>query len=208
VRRWRNHAGAYAAYAAALTLLFAGVYGATNWISQQRSETYRVFTDWELTLPFVPQLVFVYFSVVVILFLPMFSVQRHEVRPLAGAFALTTGIAGLSFLLFPAQLGFVRPSLVPGYEPIFSTLYAIDLPYNTLPSLHVAYSTLALLTVARATDSRLARVGLALWLVVIAASVVLMHQHHIADVVAGFVLGFVCYRVFVYWAAKGAITVG
>jgi membrane-associated phospholipid phosphatase len=132
-------------------------------------------------------------------------VERHEVRPFAGAFALATGVAGLCFLLFPTRLGFERPSLVPGYAPIFSTLYAIDLPYNTLPSLHVAYSTLALLTVARAADNRLACIGLALWLVIMAASVVLIHQHHIADVAAGLVLGFVCYRVFVYWATKRAI---
>jgi membrane-associated phospholipid phosphatase len=206
VRRWRSNAGAYAAYAAALTLLFAMVYGATNWISQQRSETYRVFTDWELTLPFVPQLVFVYFSIFFVFWLPLFTVERHEVRPLAGAFALATSIAGVCFLLFPTRLGFVRPSLVPGYEPIFSTLYAIDLPYNTLPSLHVAYSTLAMLTFVSAVDDRLTRVALTLWLAAMVASVVLIHQHHIADVVAGLVLGLVCYRVFVYWAAKRAVT--
>jgi membrane-associated phospholipid phosphatase len=204
MRRWRRNVGVYAAYAGALTLLFATVYGATNWFSQQRSETYRVFTDWELTLPFVPQLVFVYFSIFIVFLLPLFSVERHEIRPFAGAFALATGIAGLCFLLFPTRLGFVRPSLVPGYAPIFSTLYAIDLPYNTLPSLHVAYSTLALLTVASAINGRLARIGLALWLVAMTTTVVLIHQHHIADVVGGLALGLLCYRVFVYWATKRA----
>jgi membrane-associated phospholipid phosphatase len=208
VTRWRRNVGAYAAYAGALTLLFAIVYGATNWFSQQRSETYRVFTDWELALPFVPQLVFVYFSIFIVFLLPLFSVERHEVRPLAGAFALTTGIAGLCFLLFPTRLGFVRPALVSGYEPIFRTLYALDLPYNTLPSLHVAYSTLAVLTFAGAVDHRFTRIALTVWLAAMVTSVVLIHQHHIADVVAGLVLGFVCYRVFVYWAARRAVAAG
>jgi membrane-associated phospholipid phosphatase len=203
VSRWRQNLRAYAAYAGALLLLFVVVYTGTNWISAQRGESYRIFTDWELALPFMPGLIVVYFSIGIALCLPLFGLEHHELRPFAMAFALATGIAGVCFLLFPARAGFERLPLVHGYELIFKMLYAFDLPYNTVPSLHVTYSTLTVLAVRRNVRHRLARIGLALWLAAMLLTVVLVRQHHVVDVVTGVVLGMACYGAFARWSASG-----
>ena len=67
------------------------------------------------------------------------------------------------------------------------TLFALDHPHNLVPSLHVAWSCAAVLAIIRHTGRGLTLLFL-LWLVLIVSSVLLVHQHHVADVVTGLLL--------------------
>lgn len=183
--RWVFAARLYAA----LTLLFGCVYFGANWWAAQRGGTARLHAGWELGIPFVPAAVVVYFSIALIFVLPLFSLEEKGLVRLARAFAVCTCMAGVVFVALPFQIGFERPASVAGFETVYAALYRFDAPFNTLPSLHIAYSTLILGVLAAGCQSRLVRLALAGWWLAVCASVLLVHQHHVADVVTGAALG-------------------
>ena len=75
------------------------------------------------------------------------------------------------------------------YAAIYAGMFNIDRPYNLVPSLHVIWSTA--IAMACADFARPAmRVAHAGVVGVIVASTVLVHQHHLIDVVAAFVIVF------------------
>lgn len=192
---WRANLLPFCGYSAALNLLFIAVYGTTNALTARRAQGLSLYADWELAIPFVPGFIVVYASIAVLLNLPLFMLQRHELRPFAMAFALATLAAGVSFVLLPATLGFARPVTVPGFEAAYALLYRLDLPHNLVPSLHVTYSTLTVLAVSQG-KRLLTRGILRTWLAAIAVAVLLTHQHHVLDVVSGLLLGAICYRAY------------
>jgi membrane-associated phospholipid phosphatase len=77
---------------------------------------------------------------------------------------------------------------------IFRTFRAMDLPYNQFPSLHIAAWVILLDLYARRTRG-VARVALNVWFCLIAGSTLLTYQHHVADVIGGFMLGGLCFYV-------------
>jgi hypothetical protein len=98
----------------------------------------------------------------------------------------------------PARLGFVREVPESGLiETIYSTLFAVDMPHIMVPSLHVVFSTLILLALANASAGEQNKILWYGWLMVICASTLLVHQHHLIDVVAGLALAFALRRIIV-----------
>ena len=175
-----------------LSVLFGAIYGLTNLLARERGGTTALYAQWEVGIPLVPAAILVYFSIVVLFWLPLFILGAKHLRLLARQFAIATIAAGAVFALLPAKLGFEREAPSGAFQQIFSLLHQLDQPFNTLPSLHVAYSTLMLGTLNIALPgARLIWFG---WWCAICVSVVLVHQHHLADVVAGTVLGIVLLR--------------
>lgn len=185
----------YARLAVPLSLLFAVVYFGTNWITSRRTGNYRLYFEWELAIPFVPSMMYVYASLLVLLLLPAFTHTRAQLIALARALVTALFVAAAVYLLLPAELGFVRPGQVPGYNAVFQALYALEMPHNLVPSLHVAASTLFIAALYRNLSSIWIRAGLLLWGLLLCASVLLVHQHHVLDVVSGLLLGYLCYRL-------------
>lgn len=75
---------------------------------------------------------------------------------------------------------------------LFRWLQSIDRPLNALPSLHAAFAVHA---AAFAAEARLAAwAWMAAWALLICYSAVATHQHTVADVLAGAVLGLTGYR--------------
>jgi protein-tyrosine phosphatase len=71
----------------------------------------------------------------------------------------------------------------------------MDAPYNLLPSLHAAL-TLILLDIYFRHTRDFVRVATMIWFVLIALSPVLTYQHHLIDIVGGFVLAGYCFYLF------------
>lgn len=166
-------------------IAFFGIYPTTNWLASLRSEHYSLFIAGELSLPFVPEFVWLYLSMYGLFLLPPFLLNPAELKRLAKELILATGIAGLVFAAFPARLGF--PRTLPEdeiYRTIFQGLFAVDHPFNLVPSLHVVYTTAISLAVVSHTDAGI-RVLLCCWWGLIVSSTVLVHQHHLLDVVTG-----------------------
>lgn len=176
-------------WVAVLTPLFVAVYGTTNWVASQRTPLGRFYFDWELQIPFVPQMVWGYLSLFAMFFLPMFALREPALHALCRRLALATVASGIFFLAMPAQLGFARPPSVPGYELVFGSLYLLDRPHNLLPSLHIAWSALLLHALRGASPGWLRRV-FEVWFAIVCVSVVLVHQHHVLDVAGGLLVAF------------------
>lgn len=169
------------------------VYHGCNWINSQR-ERGRVHFDAELAMPFVPAALLLYRSIDVMFPLAYFVLRtRAEVRGIILTLAIVTGVGGLGFLLFPAQLAY-PPQDAGAWTDFYEFNKRIVLHYNLLPSLHVGLSVVILAAFARRRGP-LGKALLALWATGIAASTLLLHLHHVIDVPAGALLGWAGYRL-------------
>ena len=166
-------------------LAFFCIYPFTNWLAGYRDDQYELFSAWELSLPFMPEFIWLYLSMYVLFLLPPFFLPPKAMERLARALIWATCIAGFIFLAFPARLGF--PRIVPSdplYRPIFEALFSIDRPYNLVPSLHVVYSAAIILAIASQQIGRSICILLFCWLIAIMASTLFIHQHHFLDVLS------------------------
>ena len=120
--------------------------------------------------------------------LPLFILPARHMPALGRQLIAGTILSGLCYLLLPAELGFVRqvPATSP-YSEIYSTLFRLAKPHNLVPSLHVVYSAAIVMACADAVVRGI-RILLYLWLSAIVLSTLLVHQHHILDLIAAFVL--------------------
>ena len=149
-------------------------------------------------IPFIPGWIHVYVMIYAAAMLPV-AVVRHRdyFRRVALAYFLVEATALALFLIYPVHMA-LRPEITQvdsfitwGLKLCFSN----DTPSNCLPSLHVADALLGALSIWRINR----RVGVfALTLAfLIAVSTVLVKQHYLADVFAGFLLAGAGYRLIV-----------
>jgi len=183
-----------------LTLWFLLTYGGTNWLASMRHNLFHIYFQWELAIPFVPWMIWAYLSLQVFFMLPLLVLNSAGLSRFGEALALATLIAAAIHLVLPAELGWARPAVVPGY-PIFQRFFSFDRPHNLVPSLHVAYSGLTCMVVWNATSAGLVRYIAALWLGLLICSVSLVHQHHLADIASGLVLAAICFQ----WFRRGTM---
>jgi membrane-associated phospholipid phosphatase len=185
----------YVRLAVPVATLFAAVYFPVNWLTSLRTDNHRLYLDRELAIPFVPEMIYVYASLLLLLLLPAFTLTRPQLTALARALVTTLFVAAAVYLLLPADPGFDRPGHVPGYDAVYRALYALELPHNLVPSLHIASSALFILAVRNNLSSAWSRNGLVLWGILLCLSVLLIHQHHILDVISGLLLGYLAWRL-------------
>jgi len=184
----RQRFAAFALWSIPAGLAFFSIYPATNWLAWQDRHHFQLFLASELHIPFIPGFIWPYLSMYILFFIPPFFLSQAELRRLAIQLVAATFIAGVVFMLFPAKLGFTR--VLPSddlYRWLFNVLYYVDLPFNLAPSLHVVYSTVIFLALASSVG-KIVRLAVFLWLVLIVLSTVLVHQHHLLDVVSGVML--------------------
>ena len=182
----------YLKLASLLSVQFVLIYGGANILSEHRSDVHRIYVDWELGIPLLPAMVWIYASIVPLMLSPMFYLNIGQLNHLAKQLALAMLIAGAVFLVFPGTIGYESATNLPR---AIAAIRSIDLPYNVFPSLHIALSSIIMLHLYRIFESR-GRLFLAVWLVALIASVLFTHQHHIADVLGGLLLAWLCHRLF------------
>lgn len=148
-------------------------------------------------VPLRPTWALVYGALYLLLILLPILAIRHEehIRRTVSAYLTVWIAAYVCFLAFPTAAP-RPPELVGEGFGLWGLrfLYSADPPYNCFPSLHVAHSFVSALTCYRLHRG----VGIAS---VLAASLVGMstlytRQHYVLDVVAGMLLAFVAYAVF------------
>jgi len=175
---------------------FAFGYTTINWISSGRSLFFDVGFGWENSIPFVPAFIFGYILVYLSVLLVYLVIRDpDDWRRVVVAFMISTTLSYACFLAFPVAMT-MRPDLsgLTGFSAeITRYYYIIDLPYNCFPSLHVTYPTLATLVAWR--NHPIMRWVFAAMTAIVAVSVVLVKQHYIADVVAGFASAALCFWI-------------
>ena len=190
-----------------LTFLFAAVYGGSDWIAARSGRGVDLHFAWELAIPLVPSAILIYFSIALLFWLPLFVCCIEGLRALGRRFALATMAAGLFFVAFPVRSGFVRTPPEGPFKAVFSTLWQLDGAFNSIPSLHIAYSTLVFCALSgRVAATHLRLLG-GLWFLAICASVLLVHQHHLADIAGGLALAWAAGAIDRRWRPSNQVSV-
>ena len=181
------------AHAVALSLLFMVVYGGASWITSLRSDVGTWRYPWERFIPFVPLMIIPYMSIDLLFgAAPFLCSNQQELWQLSKRITLGIVVAGCCFLIYPLKLAVERPTLDGWLGVLWNWFIGMDRPYNLLPSLHIVLRTILADTYARHTRGVL-RVMSSVWFSLIGFSTLLMHQHHVVDVIGGFILAAACF---------------
>jgi membrane-associated phospholipid phosphatase len=138
-----------------------------------------------------------YMSLYLLFLLAPFVLRtRREIRALVATLALVIVCGGVAFLLCPAELAFAPPreEELGLWAGLYHCADNLNLTYNLVPSLHVTFGAVC----AAVFSPRAPAAGKIVfwsWAILIAASTVLIHQHHALDVVTGWLLASVGVRV-------------
>ena len=179
-----------------ISVAFFTVYPTCNWVTMQRTDALGLYLASELEIPFVPEFVWAYLSLYLLFLIPPFFLGHQRMNILGRQLIMATVFCGLVFLLLPTELGFERTIPAdPFYSALFADLFAIDLPHNMVPSLHVTFSALILFTLSDNPRKAPAKALFLAWLVLICASTILVHQHHLLDVATGLLVATFLYHV-------------
>jgi len=181
---------------AGLSVLFLVVYSGCNWITGQRSHVGSFYFEWERGIPFVPFMVLPYMSIdLFFIAAPFLCRTEEELRIFSRRVIAAIIVAGVCFLLFPLRFAFPRPHANGWLGAVFGWFRGVDLPFNLFPSLHAALLLLLVDVYARNLRG-VSLLAVMSWFFLIALSPVLTYQHHVIDIVGGFVLAGYCFYFF------------
>ena len=181
-----------------LTFAFGGYF----WIglSVDPAEATSLATSWDARIPFVPESIYVYAAVYLLITLPIFVIDSPALfRRTAFSYAVIVAVCLLCFEFFPVSGAELRPDLakVEASPFVFWGLrlnYGLDPAVNLFPSLHLAGASIAAMSAGRARRSYGWLGGAAV--LVVAISVCTVKQHFWVDAVAGILLAGVTYAAF------------
>jgi membrane-associated phospholipid phosphatase len=131
-------------------------------------------------------------DVLLLLSLLVFRTWKDMV-PFALALCAETVVGAVGFLVLPVEVAWPSRVVQGGWADIFFVADTMNLERNYLPSLHVAFACTAALAYAERSGGW-ARALFGLWATAIAASTLLIHEHHLVDVVAGALLAWGTWR--------------
>ncbi len=181
------------AASAGLSLLFLVVYGGTNWLTSLRSDVGTWYYEWEKYIPFVPLMVIPYMSIdLFFVAAPFLCRDDRELAVFFRRTALAIVLGGICFLLMPLKLAVERPQLDGWLGAMFGWFFLTDMPYNLCPSLHIALRTILAEKYASHTRGPW-RTASHVWFSLVGFSTLLLYQHHVVDVIGGFLLAAVCF---------------
>jgi membrane-associated phospholipid phosphatase len=180
-------------HTAALSTLFFVVYGGTSYITSLRTDVGTWYYAWERFIPFLPWMVIPYMSIDLFFgAAPFVCNTRQELRTLSRRITLGIIVAGICFLVYPLQLGIERPDASGWIGVLWNWFKSMDRPYNLLPSLHITLRTILADLYARHAGG-VARWASHLWFSLIGFSTLFTWQHHVVDVIGGFILATLCF---------------
>jgi hypothetical protein len=170
--------------ALAVSVVFFPVYIGGATIAALSGDPLHVYASWELAIPFWPPMIVAYLSMFVLFLIPPLQLEPRELFDLAMRLVVSSLVGGVVFLCTPTMIGFAERDDAGIWQPLYDRVYAIDARYNAVPSFHVIYTASILLALFDVSGRRLRLVWVT-WLVIVCASTVLTHRHHLVDVASG-----------------------
>jgi membrane-associated phospholipid phosphatase len=173
--------------AGVVALWWVVVYHGADHLTGLRAQRVRIHLDHELAMPFVPAFILAYLSLDLVFALAPFILRsRYELQALALTLAAVIAVAGVGFLLIPAQPAYAIQD-AGAWTSVFRVARVMSLRYNMVPSLHVTMSFICLAAYGSHCGGSVKWL-LGIWGVLIALSTLLTHQHHLLDVATGLIL--------------------
>lgn len=185
----------------ALVVYFLLGYFGIGWLAVDPARARSLATPLDDAIPFVLGSVVVYWSILPMALLPIFTLREPALfRRVALAYSAAISVSLAIFVAFPVTSAGIRVATESNAASGFATwllhlLYTLDPPLNLFPSLHLALATLAALSAWR-VNRTLGAVALG-WTACIAVSVCTTRQHFVADALAGIALGALAYGAIV-----------
>lgn len=178
-----------------LCLFFVIVYSTCNNISATRSDIGVLYFQWEDYIPLIPWMIIPYMSIDIFYFFsPFLCRSNNELKVFAQRIILGTVIAGVFFLLMPLTLSKARPEVTGLFRPIFKFLHGFDKTYNLFPSMHIILRTILAHKYFQRSRG-LTRFAVFIWFSLIGFSTVFTYQHHVIDVIGGFVVALAVFYI-------------
>jgi len=176
-------------------------------IQQFVSHEHNFLTDLDRAIPFMPDFVWIYHTLLPGIVGTMFLLvkSRNIFLTTFWAGVLATVIIHIIYILFPSF--YPRPDLIPSTlsEELVALSYLIDNSSNTFPSGHVAFSWLmfwgAMFSKKVKETMGLRRLYL-LWALGVSMSTLAIKMHYIIDVIGGFCVAAFCFFLVKYIVTK------
>jgi membrane-associated phospholipid phosphatase len=184
-----DHLRTNALLAGLFALVFLVFYGGASVASGFMP--YRIHVDFpfESKIPFVPAASWLYVSMDALLMLGPFVLRTpRQYMPLFLALCAETILSFPVFVLLPVETSFPSRVVHDASAGVFAFADTLNLERNFLPSLHVAFSFTAAQAYAARTRSLAVKASFYAWALGIAVSTMLIHEHHLLDVLAGFLV--------------------
>jgi hypothetical protein len=175
--------------ALAVSAVFFPIYVGGAAIAGTRGEALHLYAAWELAIPFWPPMIVAYLSMFALFVVPPLQLEPQELIDLALRLVVASLAGGLIFFSAPSVVGFAERIDAGAWQPLYDRVYAIDTRFNALPSFHVIYTASILLALIDVSGPKLRSIWVA-WLIIVCASTVLTHRHHLADVGSGLAIAF------------------
>lgn len=150
-------------------------------------------------IPFVKEFIIIYHTfmpIVILVGLLIFTVDKKEYKKLVISLFIAQIGAYIIYVLFQTYVPRYDTSLLG--DDFFSNLvrstYAIDNSYSGAPSLHVADMSLCIFYLLRTKDiKKFTKIFLTFYMILIIFTTVLVKQHVVLDLPAGFVHALICF---------------
>lgn len=186
--------------------IFLSVYSLADYLSGLSGFRIPAAFAFERRIPFLPAASIIYLSIIPLLFLAnLIFPNPLRLLPLLATLSLEVLVAGVIFVFLPIEKIF-PPRIVEGaWGYPFGIADFVNLDHNDLPALHVALSLSAVIAYGAVSNAS-ARLFYYGWAAAIAVSALLMHEHHIADIVAGGVLAVLAMKtVYPYFGRESTL---
>ncbi len=179
---------------AAVCALWALVYfGIGQWAIVRAT----VVFDWDpaRAVPLASVFVIPYLSAYVMPLFVIFSIRSYSTyRIYAATVAGAIIVSAAFFALMPLTID--RPEILGAsiFDRLLAHLYATDRPTNLFPSLHVSLAFL--FAFGASLDHPRRKLWMLAWAWLIAVSTIFTRQHYVVDALAGALLAWVAWRIF------------
>lgn len=150
------------------------------------------YTSADSLLPLIPEFVWVYHSIIPVMFITMIGVVRDRSLffNMFWACLAASIVLNISYILMPAFYPREAFEVQTLSEYILEITRQMDGAQNTFPSGHVTFSWLILLAATEALTNKSMRLIYFLWAMAVTVSTLVLKQHYIVDVFSGILLAY------------------
>lgn len=186
------------------SFLFLLFYGGASFITDWIPWRVYVAFPFEVGMPLIPAWSIIYVSMPLLLFYCIVKLDWVAQWALFAVLVVELLFACLCFLLLPVQMEYVAGDSTGFWQPLFHFATTLSMENNHFPSLHVTFACTAGLALRRVV-SRWQLLLIIVWIGLIAISTIMIHEHHLLDVVAGGLLAIGTEKIVRHRAIKDTI---